>query len=66
MACDDNDHSFVELPVSENNVPSQTASATNENVAAILHMTNGILLELYNSTSSEFVKNILEASTYAQ
>ena len=66
LACDDSNHSFVELSVSENNSPSQTASVTTEKVAAILHMSNGISLELYNSASYEFIKKILEASAYAQ
>ena len=65
LACDDSHQSFVELSVSENN-SSKASSVTTENVAAVLHMTNGISLELYNSASYEFIKNILEASAYAQ
>lgn len=65
LACDDNHPSFVELPVLKSPA-SKTASVTTENVAAVLHMTNGISLELYNSASCEFIKNILEASAYAQ
>ena len=65
LACDDSHPSFVELSLSENNF-SKTSSVTTENVAAVLHMTNGISLELYNSSSCEFIKNILEASVYAQ
>lgn len=65
LACDDNHQSFVELSVPKNNA-AITTSVTTENVAAVLHMTNGISLELYNSASSEFIKNILEASAYAQ
>ena len=65
LACDDNHQSFVELPILENHT-SKTAPVTTENVAAVLHMANGISLELYNSASGEFIKNILEASDYAQ
>ena len=65
LACDDSHQSFVELSVSENN-SSKASSVTTENVAAVLHMTNGISLELYNSASCEFIKNILEANAYAQ
>lgn len=65
LACDDSHQSFVELPVLKNPA-SKTASVTTENIAAVLHMTNGISLELYNSASCEFIKNVLEANAYAK
>lgn len=62
--CENAGTSFVELPQ-----PAATPADTGANVssvAAILHGPGGITLELLNSASSEFIRNAMGASAYAQ
>lgn len=62
--CENTDTSFVELPNPADITPDTVVSVSTH--AAILHGPDGVTLELLNSASSEFIRNVMGALAYAQ
>uniref|UniRef100_UPI004055CF3B IS66 family insertion sequence element accessory protein TnpA n=1 Tax=Agathobacter sp. TaxID=2021311 RepID=UPI004055CF3B len=60
---------FVELPIpSETNLPSVAAPEILRNsvsTAAVLHVTEGISIEIKESATADFIKNLFEAVIHA-
>ena len=55
---------FVELPVPE--IKSTNKCITSSTVAAVIHGSNGLTIELHEGASVEFMRNLIGACTYAQ
>lgn len=55
---------FVELPVPE--IKSAKECSVGSTAAAVIRGTNGITIELHENASSEFIKNLIGACTYAK
>lgn len=62
--CESSEMSFVEVPKLEPTVPDTTAAGNN--CAAVLHIPNGMSVEIFNGASSELIKNVMGALGYAQ
>lgn len=55
---------FVELPVPE--IKSTNECTLVSTAAAVIRITNGLTIELYENASAEFMRNLIGACTYAQ
>ena len=55
---------FVELPIPE--IKSTNKCITSSTAAAVIRGANGLTIELHESASAEFMRNLIGACTYAQ
>lgn len=55
---------FVELPAPE--LPSTNECTASSGTSAVIRGANGLCIELYENASSDFLKRLIGACTYAQ